>query len=317
MRTTLRVGTTALGAIVAASLAYLSFGAVGCTVTVNDAPDADAAPADTYVPPTDSPVDTTPPPTDTPVGFGVIIPAKGLTTSTTDPAEVHDFKGGSTKTDILNGRIAYAVGKAGGLESTVIGKDAVDNLVDGKIVGLPNGTPVTITVTGYLRGLNGKNADAPNLRIPWATTTCTATPSATADVTATCSGPLKLLGAEIDGVVFSSDVLPSDYCAGKGASTTSGFSALRARTPESGPAVASRSGNDCLGVVFVPAADFAAAETSGVSLWRLSLESLPAATGTACTLKTPCTVDRNSADTIVVGSECQLNAGSTGNASCF
>ena len=282
-----------LGVFAAAAVVYASFGAVGCTVTTTDTVDS-GVPNDTGTPPGDTGTDTggeaSP---DAPAGFAVIIPAKGLTTSSTDATEIHDFGGGATKADIKDGnRIAYAVGKSGAIESTNIGKTATDTLVDGRMVGLPVGTEATITVTGYLRGLNGKGTAPANMRIPWSVTTCKATPSATQDVTATCNGPLHLLDKEIDGVVFTADVLPSGYCdSDKAKSTANGFDALRARTPESGTAVASYYGSDCKGVVFIPAAEFAAAETAGISMWRPALETK--GSGPACTLATPCKVDHD------------------------
>ncbi|GAC1353075.1 MAG: hypothetical protein NVSMB1_22600 [Polyangiales bacterium] len=307
MRTSLKLGTTALGAIAAASLAYVSFGAVGCTVTSVD--NTDAGPGDAGLVSETGDTGGGSETAETTTGFAVIIPAKGLTTSSTKADEVHDFGGGSTVDDIKTGnRIynAFGVAKSAGgtdVESTAIGKDAKDTLIDGRITGLPVGSESTITVTGYLRGLNGRLADRPSKRIAWAKVTCKATASATQDVTAVCDGPLKLLGGtELDGVVFTSDVLPTGYCKGKGATE---FDLLRARTPTTGPVTVSATVDDCLGVIFVPAKDFAAAESGMKSMWNLVLE--PKGAAGACTRTVPCTVDRSIASTIVIGAACKLD----------
>lgn len=106
-------------------------------------------------------------------------------------------------------------------------------------------------MTGYLRGLTGKNADPANERIPWAVTTCTATPSASADVTATCN-KLALI-TDLKGIVVTSDVLPAGYCAGKGATD---FEEFRARTPFSGSAIALAVRHRLLRIMFIPFTEF-------------------------------------------------------------
>ena len=163
---------------------------------------------------------------------------------------------------------------------------------------------------------HGNNADAPNVRVPWARTTCTATPSATADVTATCATKLAII-PDLKGIIFSSDVLPDGYCTGKGATE---FDILRARTPISGTATVSKTTNDCQGVIFVPESEFASAEVTGVSEWSLSLE--PKGSAAACTL-TPankCVIDRKTGtekiDIYVVGAACQMSNAKTGG-TCF
>ena len=317
MRTApVRFMSTAIGLAVMASLGYAAFGAVGCTVTVEDSPDGGTL--------TDTGGIDTNPTTDTGSGFAVIIPAVVLIGGIDD--DVRDFGGGSTKTDIVDGgRVynAYAVG--GGTTSTEIGKDSTDKLVDGKVYGLPAGVPVTFTVTANLRGLDGDGPGPGTQLVPWATATCTATPSASSDVTATCTrktasggdeactrGCLQLIPT-LQGIVFSSDVLPPSYCDGRGATE---FSLLRARQPFSGGATVSRTVQDCRGVIFVPLTSVT--ETAGKSEWGLSLE--PTGTASACSLMNPCQVDRNTTgglvDLFVVGSECQLTNASTGG-TCF
>lgn len=303
MSTSLRLG---LGTLLVGALGYGILGSAGCVV-VTDSPDAgdtgtgtDTGLLDTGV--TDTGSDTAAP--------SVIIPGSALLGS-----DVLDFGGGSSKADIVtNARIAYAVAKVGSTESGPIGKDAAGTIVDGRLTGLTPGVPVTITVTGYLRGLTGKNAEPANERIPWATTTCSATPSATADVTATCN-KLELI-AGLAGIVITSDVLPSGYCAGKGATD---FEAFRARTPFSGTAIASRYVTDCYGVIFIPEASMASSEVGGVSEWSLSLEAK--SSSTACTSTAPCRVDRKTGsakiDIYVVGSECGLSASTAAPTTCF
>jgi len=305
------------------SFCFLASLAAGCTVVESDPSLDDAGDTGGVVTDdgTDTQVtDTGTPPADAPPTFGVIIKADSLVGGTSD--DIRDYGGGSTYSDIaVGGRIweAYGVYQSGStkIESTRIGNALTGSgRVDGRLTGLPTGAAVTITVTGYLRGLNGNNADAPSMRVPWATTTCTATPSATADVTATCATKLALI-PDLKGVVFSSDVLPDGYCTGKGATE---FALLRARTPISGSATVSKTTNDCRGVIFVPLSEFASAETAGVSDWSLSLE--PKGSAPACTL-TPtnkCVVNRNSSsgllDIYVVGASCQLSNAKTGG-TCF
>jgi hypothetical protein len=299
--------------------------AVGCTVVTSDPP-LDGGPDtgivnDTGTTDTGVVTDSTP---DTPAGFAVVVRANDLVGGAMD--DIRDFGGGSTRADIeVGGRIAYALAKyengATKVESNPIGNAADGSgRVDGRLVGLPTGSPVSITVTGYLRGLNGNNADAPMTRIPWATTTCTATPSATADVFATCSTKLALIPT-LAGIVFTSDVLPPDYCAGKGKSTTDGFDLLRARTPATGTAAVSKTTNDCQGVIWVPETEFAAQETDLTSTWRLSVE--PKGTGAACsqTDANLCRVVRKDSagakiDIFVVGEGCRLSNTTTGG-TCF
>lgn len=320
MRTLLALGSAGL----------LSLVAVGCTVVTNDpalddAGDTgvivDTGTAETIDTDTGPITDTGTP--DTATLPAVIVKANDLVGGAAD--DIRDYGGGSTRSDIeVGGRIAYALAKyeAGGVkvESNPIG-NAVDGSgrVDGRLTGLPTGAPVTITVTGYLRGLNGNNADAPMIRVPWATTTCTATPSATADVVATCSTKLALIPT-LSGIVFTSDVLPTGYCAGKGKSTTDGFDLLRARTPASGTAVVSKTTDDCEGVIWVPETEFASQEVAGVSTWRLGVE--PKGTGAACsqTDANLCKVDRKTGagkiDIFVVGEGCRLSNATTGG-TCF
>lgn len=320
MRTTssvVKMGSTILGLGLAACAAYASFGAAGCTVTTSDGSlDGGETGGDTGVVTDTGTSDTgdaggdTNLPPDTGAGFAVVIPAASLIGSSVSD-DVKDFGGGSTKSDIVTGgRIAYAVATSGSATSAPFGKSATDSskLVDGRLTGLTVGTSATITVTGYLRGLNGNLAEAPSTPIAWATTTCTATPSATADVTASCT-KLKLLST-LKGILFSADVLPDGYCIGKGATD---FSLTRARQPFSGPATVSKTTNDCLGVIWVPLSDVT--ETAGgKSEWSLSLETK--GSGTACTLAAPCKVTRGTLDVFVVGNECQLSNTSTGG-TCF
>ncbi|MBI2389992.1 MAG: hypothetical protein HYV09_10415 [Deltaproteobacteria bacterium] len=323
MRTLLRLGSLALFASFAFGAASL---ANGCTVMVNDDPLPDAADDagdDTGADVADEGVDTTPTDgaVDAPAPPAVIVRANDLVGGASD--DVRDYGGGSTFTDItVGGRIAYALAKyeAGTVkvESNAIGNAADGSgRVDGRLVGLPTDKgELTITVTGYLRGLNGNGTDTPNTRVPWAQTTCKATPSATADVVATCATKLALI-PDLKGIVFSSDVLPPDYCAGKGKTD---FELLRARIPTSGTAVVSKTTNDCQGVIFVPESEFLAQEVSGVSTWSLSLEAKSSAT--ACTLKDPfCKIDRklgtaDAIDLYVVGEACRLTNASTGG-TCF
>ncbi len=305
MSTPLRLG---LGTLLVGALVYGALGTTGCVVVTDSTSDAgdtgyvdDTGTTDTGI--TDTGTDTALP--------SVIIPGAALLGD-----DALDFGGGSSKADIVtNKRIAYAVAKVGATESGPIGKDASGTIVNGKLTGLTPGVPVTITVTGYLRGLTGKNADPANERIPWAVTTCTATPSASADVTAACN-KLALI-TDLKGIVVTSDVLPSGYCAGKGATD---FEELRARTPFSGSAIASRYVTDCYGVIFIPFADFSASEVGGVSEWSLSLGSK--SSSTACTSTAPCRVDRKTSsaspiDLYVVGSECGLNTSTAAPTTCF
>ncbi|MEO7093567.1 MAG: hypothetical protein ABI175_09970 [Polyangiales bacterium] len=332
--------STALGITLVASLGYAAFGAVGCTVVTSDAPLTDAAGTDTLTPPTDSGVDTaigtdtsTP---DTSVGFAVVIPAAVLIGGVAD--DVRDFGGGSTKTDIITGgRVWNAFATAGGKTSTEIGKDSTDKLIDGKIFGLPAGTAITITVTANLRGLNGDGPDPGTQTVPWATATCTATPSATADVIATCTrkkadgtsescvkGCLQLIPG-LKGIVFTADVLPDGYCDGKGKTA---FELTRARQPFGpGAVTTSRTVSDCKGVIWVPADKVTeTAAKSGISDWGLSLETTAPV---PCSGSSACRIDRNTKpggcavagevdclDVFVVGNECQLTNASTGG-TCF
>jgi hypothetical protein len=246
----------------------------------------------------------------------VIIPADALVGGAAD--DIRDYGGGSTYLDITaDGRISYAVAaydlRPGTLESIPFG--VVDGKrVDGRLAALPTDQgEVTITVTGYLRSLNGNGADPPRARVPWATATCKATPSATAEVTATCD-KLALI-PDLAGILFSSDVLPSDYCTGKGATD---FELLRARLPYSGPAAVSKTTNDCLGVIWVPESEFLANEVDGVTDWSLSDEVK--SSSTTCTLSTPCHIERGTGaakvDVYVVGESCKLTNASTGG-TCF
>lgn len=319
MRTLLRLGTLSLFAGLAA---FATMSTNGCTVLVNDAPlDAgdDAIVTDDGVDTatTDSGADVA---TDTPTdaaAYAVIVKADDLVGGKDD--DVRDYGGGSTYLDITaGGRISYAVA-AYGTGSTTIESNKIENgtggkRIDGRLVGLPTDKgELTITVTGYLRGLNGNNADVPSTRIAWATTTCKATPSATADVTATCT-KLALIPT-LKGILFSSDVLPADYCTGKGATD---FETLRARMPFTGTATVSKTTNDCLGVIWVPESEFLAKEVSGVTEWSLSAEVK--SSSTACTIATPCKVDRGTGttklDIYVVGDSCKLINVSTGG-TCF
>lgn len=316
MRTLLRLGTFGLFASLAA---FAAVSTNGCTVLVNDAPLDDAS-ADTIA---DEGVDTatdtgtpevsTDTAPDAPAGYAVIVPATALIGGSSD--DVRDYNGGSSYSDIVSGgRIAYAIASYGSAESNKIGENVGGKLADGRLVGLPTDKgELTITVTGYLRGLNGDGAATPNKRVPWATTTCKATPSATADVTATCT-KLALI-PDLKGILFSSDVLPADYCAGKGATD---FEALRARLPYSGTATVSKTTDDCLGVIWIPESEFLAKEVSGVTEWSLSAEVKSSTT--ACTIATPCKVDRGTGtsklDVYVVGDSCRLTNASTGG-TCF
>lgn len=326
MRTLLVLGSFGL-------IAGVTVAAMGCTVVTNDAP-LDAGP-DTGTIVADDGVDTNVVVTDTgmmpetPAAFGVIVRANDLVGGAAD--DIRDFGGGSTRADIqVGGRIAYAIAKyedgSRKDESNPIGNaTSGGGRVDGKLIGLPTGAAVTITVTGYLRGLNGNNDEAPMIRVPWAVTTCTATPSATADVIATCknasgtNSTLELIPT-LSGILFTSDVLPDGYCAGKGASTTTGFDVLRARTPATGTAVVSKTTDDCLGVIWVPETEFATQEVSGVSTWRLAME--PKGAAAACSLTDPnlCRVDRKTGtakiDIFVVGTSCQLTNATTAG-TCF
>lgn len=319
MRTLLRLGSLALFASFAFGAASM---ANGCTVMVNDEPLPDAADDAGDDVATDDGVDSAPPDVapDAPAPPAVIVRANDLVGGIDD--DVRDYGGGSTFSDITaGGRIAYAIAKyeAGTVkvESNAIGNAASGGgRVDGRLVGLPTDKgELTITVTGYLRGLNGNGPDAPSIRVPWAQTTCKATPSATADVVATCATKLALI-PDLKGIVFSSDVLPPDYCAGKGKTD---FELLRARLPTSGDAVVSKTTNDCQGVIFVPESEFLAQEVSGVSTWSLSAEVKSSAT--ACTLADPfCKIDRKTGaekiDIYVVGEACRLTNASTGG-TCF
>ncbi len=334
MRT--RLMSTALGTSLAAGALYFTFGAVGCTVVSSDSTtDTGVVVTDTNPAPDTGTPDTTPT-ADTGTGHVVTVPAVQLITSSiADATLVHDFGGGSTRDDLVGNRLydAFALactddGKtdticATGIGSTEIGKGAGDTLVDGKITGLPNGTATyKITVTGYLRGFNGDLAVAPAHddahRVKWAQVNCTVKYDGSADVTATCT-PLKLIAA--DGVVFTSDILPDGYCAGKGASTTAGFSILRARNPDTGTVVVSRTTDDCLGVVYVTKASLALG-TATTAPFRLSLESKDG-TISACTANSTCSVDFNSAHIVIVGgsasaaNKCPLNASNTTPSSCF
>lgn len=350
-----RLTGTALGLTLAAAVAYGAFGAAGCTVTTVD--NADGGTTDTGVVVTDTgaPGDTMPPGDTnvTPVDSGdtgtapaVIIPAAALIGGAGD--DVKDFGKGSTYVDIVGyddvtdsgGKIWSALGASGGVTSSEIGRDATSGaLVDGKMFGLPAGVEATITVTGYLRGFVGDGPDAGSERVAWATTTCKATPSATGNVTATCTkkdagggsvactkGCLQLLPT-LKGVLFTADILPDGYCAGKGATD---FSLVRARQPFSGTATVSRNESDCRGVIWVPLDKVTEDPTTLQSDWSLSLE--PKGAGTACSLSTPCTIKRKLTggtvlDVYVVGThgksdgttstpECQLTNASTGG-TCF
>jgi hypothetical protein len=310
MRTSFRLG----------SFCLLSSLAVGCTITESDPLLDDAGETSVIADDgTDTQVtDTGTPETDAAPTFAVIIQANALVGGTTD--DVRDYGGGSTYSDIaVGGRIyeAYAVYEGTPrVESTRIGNATTGSgRVDGRLIGLPTDKgELTFTVTGYLRGLNGNAAAVPSVRVPWARTTCKATPSKNADVIATCATKLALI-PDLKGIVFSSDVLPDGYCAGKGATD---FELLRARTPAAGTAVVSKTTNDCQGVVFVPESEFAAQEVTGITTWGLSAEVKSATS--ACSLITPCRVDRKTGtdklDIYVVGSACQLTNTSTGG-TCF
>jgi len=311
MRTSFRLGSFCL-------LASL---AVGCTITESDPLLDDAGETSVIADDgTDTQVaDTGTPETDAAPTFAVVFQPSTLLGSA--DTEMKDFGGGSTFADLAVGnRIyeAYAVYESGAtkLESTRIGNKLPpeSGRLDGRLTGLPTDKgELTFTVTGYLRGLNGNAAAVPSVRIPWARTTCKATPSKTADVIATCS-KLTFI-ADLKGIVFSSDVLPDGYCTGKGATD---FELLRARTPAAGTAVVSKTTNDCQGVVFVPESEFAAQEVNGITTWGLSAEVKSATS--ACSLITPCRVDRKTGtdkiDIYVVGSACQLTNTSTGG-TCF
>lgn len=317
MRTLLRLGTFGLFASLAA---FAAVSTNGCTVLVNDAPLDDAAAdtiadegvdtaTDTGTP--DVSTDTAP---DAPVGYAVVVPATALIGGSAD--DIRDYNGGSSYSDIVSGgRIAYAIASYGSVESNKIGENVGGKLADGRLVGLPTDKgELTITVTGYLRGMNGDGTATPNKRVAWATTTCKATPSTTADVTATCA-KLALI-PDLKGILFSSDVLPPDYCTGKGATD---FELLRARLPYDGTATVSKTTDDCLGVIWIPESEFAASEVSGVTKWSLSAEVK--SSSTACTIAPPgCTVDRGTGtsklDVYVVGDSCRLTNTSTGG-TCF
>ena len=331
---TARWMSTALGLGLATCLGYAAFGAVGCTVVTSDAPLDETGVTDTSPTDTGVPTDTN---ADVGAGFAVVIPATVLIGGIDD--DIRDFGGGSTKTDIVTGgRVWNAFAVGGGKTSTEIGKDATDKLVDGRVYGLPAGTPVTFTVTANLRGLDGDGPDPGTQTVPWATATCTATPSATADVVATCTrknaagtgdeactkGCLQLIPG-LKGVLFSADVLPDGYCDGRGRTE---FSLTRARQPFSGTATVSRTVQDCRGVIWIPASSVTeTAAGSGISDWGLSLE--PVGSAAACSLSTACHIDRNTKpggcaasgavdclDVFVVGNECQLTNASTGG-TCF
>jgi hypothetical protein len=345
-----RTSSTALGLSLAAFAAYVAFSAGGCTVTTSDNPVDDAG--DTGVVTTDSgqPVDTGTPdttPTDTGTGTAVVIPGAFLVGGLCDgvACDIRDFGGGSKKTDIIptdpgEGMIIWdAYGtvttSTGTVTSTEI-KGSGGTYVDGRITGLQSGTAVSITITGYLRGLMGDGPDKGNIQIPWATATCTATPDSAHDVQATCkratsagavdctNGCLTLIPT-LKGILFTNDVLADGYCAGKGATD---FSLFRARLPFTGTASVSRNEQDCNGVIWVPADGSWSEESPGISNWGLSLEPL-GASEPACSLSNPCKVDRNRTpgacatagspdclDVFVVGSECQMTNPSTGG-TCF
>lgn len=313
MRTVLRLAPFALAGV-AGLWAALATG--GCTVVTESNTTDSGVPADTSPVDNDTGMmdtgttDTEMPETGTPA---VIVKATDLIGSSLMD-DVRNFGGGGTLADIRdNGKIAYAIAAydsgSSKIESNFIGIDASGAYVDGRLTGLPTGSMVNIVVTGYLRGLNGNNADTPTTRIPWATAHCTATPSATADVVATCE-KLALI-PDLDGIVFSSDVLPPGYCAGKGATD---FDLLRARTPYSGSAVVSKTSNDCGGVIWIPSSEFMSVESGGKSEWSLSLESKTM--GTACTLAAPCQVDRMGNSVWIVGASCQLDD-TTAPGGCF
>lgn len=319
MRTLLRLGTLSLFAGFAA---FAAMSANGCTVLVNDAPldagdDAivtddgvDSAPSDSGA---DVATDTAP----DAAAYAVIVKADDLVGGAAD--DIRDYGGGSTYLDITaGGRIAYAVAAYGtgatAIESNQIGVSG-GKRVDGRLVGLPTDKgELTLTVTGYLRGLNGNGADVPSARVRWATTTCKATPKSDADVVATCTTKLAII-SDLKGILFSSDVLPADYCTGKGATD---FETLRARLPYSGTATVSKTTNDCLGVIWIPETEFLASEVTGVTEWSLSAEVKSSTT--ACTSSTPCKVDRGTGasklDIYVVGDSCRLTNASTGG-TCF
>jgi hypothetical protein len=347
-----RTSSTALGLSLAAFAAYVAFSAGGCTVTTSDdtldGGDTGVANTDTGQPPNDtgSP-DTTP--TDTGSGTAVVIKAQFLVGGLCDSVacDIRDFGGGSKKSDIIptdvaEGMLIYdafgsvTTSTGSTVTSTEISGTATTTYSDGRITGLQAGTEVTITVTGYLRGKMGDGPSAGTTLIPWATATCKATPSATTDVQATCTrntsagavactnGCLTLIPT-LKGILFTNDVLPSDYCTGKGATD---FSLFRARLPFTGTATVSRNEQDCSGVIWVPADGSWSEESPGVSNWGLSLEP-SAASEPACSLSNPCKVDRNKTpgacatagsadclDVYVVGSECQMTNASTGG-TCF
>jgi hypothetical protein len=346
-----RMTSTALGLSLAALAAYVAFSAGGCTVTTSDdtldGGDTGVINQDTGQPPLDTGTpDTTP--TDTGSGTAVVIKAQLLVGGLCDgtACDIRDFGGGSAKTDIIptdpgEGQLiwdAYATvtTASGTVTSNEIKGTSTTSYVDGRLTGLQAGTPVTITVTGYLRGLMGDGPDKGNIQIPWATATCTATPSDTTDVQATCTrttsagavactnGCLTLIPT-LKGILFTNDVLQSGYCSGKGATD---FSLFRARLPFTGVAAVSRNEQDCGGVIWVPADGSWSEESPGVSNWGLSLEPL-GASEPACSLSNPCKIDRNKTpgacatagspdclDVYVVGSECQMTNTSTGG-TCF
>ena len=348
-----RTTSTALGLSLAAMAAYVALSTGGCTVTTSDAPVDDGGDTgignnDTGQPPSDTGTPETP--TDTGSGFAVIVPASALVGGLCDgtACDIRDFGGGSTKTDIIptdpgEGMLiwdAYATVTSAGttFTSNEIKGTSSTSYVDGRITGLQSGTNVTITVTGYLRGLMGDGPDKGNIQIPWATATCTATPSSTADVTASCTrvpasggtpvactnGCLTLIPT-LKGILFTSDVIDPAYCAGKGATD---FDLFRARLPFTGTATVSRNEQDCQGVIWVPADGTWSEESPGVSNWGLSVESKTAST--ACSLNNPCKVDRNKTpgacatagspdclDIYVVGSECVMNSTTTTGGPCF
>lgn len=312
MRRTI-IGSSALGIVLAAVgvAAYGSFGAMGCTILtsdtvdggyIGDGGDGGSDAADTGGKP------------DTGSGFAVIINAKDLIDlpgTSLDGAK--DLGYGSTTDDIKHLKVYNAIGAVGALESTPIGRDASNSFVNGRLTGLAAGAPVTITVTGYLRGLNGDNGDVPSQRIPFVSTTCTATPSATSDVDAKCTFMKFIPGTA--GVIVSSDVLPTGWCDGPG---KTGFFRLRARQPLTGPSTVSRTVDDCKGVVFIPLTKIT--ETAGRSEFALSME--PPASGAPCTLTKACQVDRKctggtcATDVYVISAECGLSNATTGG-TCF
>lgn len=343
-----RFTSSALGLGLAAIASYVAFSAGGCTVTTSDGPldGGDSAITDTGGTDTTPPKDTNPGDvtTDTGGGPAVIVPAAFLVGGLCDgvACDIRDFGGGSTKRDIIpadptEGMIIYdAYAVAGGKTSTEIKGTQSAGYVDGKIYGLPAGAPVDIIVTGYLRGMMGTGPSKGTDQIAWAAAKCTATPSATNDVKATCvrqktggtsvactNGCLTLIPT-LKGILFTSDVLPTGYCTGKGATD---FDLYRARLPFSGAVSVSRNEQDCAGMIWIPSDGTWSEESPGISNWGLSTEIK--SSGTACSLSNPCKVDRNKTpgacntagsanclDVYVVGSECQMTNTSTGG-SCF